>query len=52
MRRKIKVEARRPQLICDAELIMVEGAGHADIAFFQDEVWDAIAAFFSEKLKN
>lgn len=52
MKKTIKVEVKRRQLVCDAELIMVEGAGHADIAFFQDEVWDAIAAFFSEKLKN
>ena len=37
---------------CDAELIELEGAGHSDLAFFQDEVQDIIAAFFSNKLKG
>ena len=37
---------------CDAELVEIEGAWHADIAFFQDEVQDMIAAFFSQKLKG
>ena len=37
---------------CDAELVMVEDAWHADIRFFQDEVQDMIAEFFSKKLKG
>ena len=36
----------------DAELVEIEGAGHSDIAFFQDEVQDLIADFFSKKLKG
>ncbi len=34
----------------DASLVEIEGAGHADIRFFQEEVWDIIAEFFKEKL--
>ena len=52
MKRKIKVDVRRPQLVRDAELVEIEGAVRADVAFFQDEVQDAIAAFFSKKLKE
>jgi len=32
-------------------LLTLDGADHADIQFFQDEVWNRIAEFFHEKLK-
>lgn len=35
---------------CDATLLALEGADHADIRFFQQEVWDEIARFFRAKL--
>lgn len=35
---------------CDATLLAVKDAGHADIRFFQDEIWNEIIAFFREKL--
>ncbi len=35
---------------CDVTLLALEGADHADIRFFQQEVWDEIGAFFREKL--
>ena len=31
---------------CDADLIALEGADHADLQFFQDELWDRIIEFF------
>lgn len=34
----------------DADLIAIEGADHADLQFFQKEVWRLIADFFKEKL--
>lgn len=34
----------------DADLIAIEGADHADLHFFQNEVWQLIANFFKEKL--
>ncbi len=34
----------------EVTLVAVEGADHADIHFFQKELWDLIAAFFKEKL--
>ncbi len=36
---------------CDVTLLTLDGADHADIQFFQDEVWNRIAEFFHEKLK-
>lgn len=35
---------------CDADLIAIEGAEHADIRFFQDEIWEEIISFFKGKL--
>lgn len=35
---------------CDADLIALEGADHADLQFFQDELWDRIIEFFKIKL--
>lgn len=32
------------------DLIAIEGADHADIQFFQEEIWDRIEKFFKEKL--
>ncbi|MGI6019643.1 MAG: alpha/beta hydrolase fold domain-containing protein [Marvinbryantia sp.] len=34
----------------EVTLVAVEGADHADIHFFQKELWDMIAVFFKEKL--
>ena len=34
----------------DVQLVAIEGADHADIRFFQREVWDLITGFFKEKL--
>lgn len=34
----------------DVTLISIEGAGHADIQFFQDDVWKEIISFFKNKL--
>lgn len=34
---------------CDADLIALEGADHADLQFFQDELWDRIIEFFKTK---
>ena len=34
---------------CDADLIALEGADHADMQFFQDELWDRIIEFFKIK---
>ena len=39
-----------PEAGADAELIAIEGADHADLHFFQREVWKIIADFFKEKL--
>lgn len=36
---------------CDADLIALEGADHADLQFFQDELWDRIIEFFKTKLE-
>lgn len=36
---------------CDVTLLAIEDAVHADIRFFQDEIWDEIIAFFTAKLK-
>ncbi len=35
---------------CDAAFLELTGAEHADIRFFQQEVWDEIISFFHEKL--
>lgn len=35
---------------CDATLIAINGAEHADINFYQDIIWDKIIKFFKEKL--
>lgn len=35
---------------CDASLLELLGADHADIRFFQQEIWDKIIRFFHEKL--
>lgn len=35
---------------CDAQLIAINGAEHADISFYQDIIWDNIINFFKEKL--
>ena len=35
---------------CDADLIALEGADHANLQFFQDELWDRIIEFFKTKL--
>ena len=34
----------------DVQLIGIEGADHADIQFFQRQIWDLITEFFKEKL--
>lgn len=35
---------------CDVKFIAIEGADHADLQFFQRELWDRIIQFFHEKL--
>lgn len=35
---------------CDVTLLALKGADHADIRFFQEEIWDRIVRFFHEKL--
>ncbi len=35
---------------CDVTLLSLEGADHADIRFFQQELWDKITAFFHKHL--
>lgn len=35
---------------CDVTLLAVEGANHADMQFFQPELWDEITRFFQTKL--
>lgn len=37
---------------CDVTLLEVDGADHADLRFFQKEIWDNMIAFFKEKLSN
>ncbi len=37
---------------CDVTLLEVDGADHADLRFFQKEIWDYMIAFFKEKLRN
>lgn len=34
----------------DVDLIAIEGADHAEVRFFQREIWDRIAVFFKDKL--
>ncbi len=34
----------------DVKLLVLEGVDHADIPFFQEELWQRIIAFFQEKL--
>lgn len=34
----------------DVKLLVLEGADHADMPFFQEELWQRIIAFFQEKL--
>ena len=34
----------------DVKLLVLEGADHADMPFFQKELWDRIVSFFREKL--
>lgn len=35
---------------CDVKLVAIEGADHADMQFFQRELWERIINFFHEKL--
>lgn len=35
---------------CDVTLLAIEGANHADLQFFQRELWRRISGFFREKL--
>ena len=35
---------------CDVTLLSIENADHADIHFFQKQIWDEICAFFKAKL--
>ena len=35
---------------CDVTLLALDGAEHADLMFFQDEVWQQIIAFFKRTL--
>lgn len=35
---------------CDVTFLALEGADHADLQFFQDEVWERMISFFKEKL--
>ena len=46
----LELHDRLAELGCDVTLIAIDGAEHADLAFFQQEIWDMIAAFFKEKL--
>lgn len=34
----------------DVKLLVLEGADHADMQFFQEEIWQRIIAFFKDKL--
>ncbi len=34
----------------EVKLLVLEGADHADVSFFQKEVWERIIAFFQDKL--
>ena len=34
----------------DVKLLVLEGADHADMPFFQEELWQRIIAFFKDKL--
>lgn len=36
---------------CDVTLLALDGAEHADLMFFQDEVWQQIIAFFKRTLR-
>ncbi len=36
----------------DATLLEVDGADHADLRFFQKDIWDYMITFFKEKLGN
>ena len=36
---------------CDVTLLALDGAEHADLMFFQDEVWQQIIAFFKRTLQ-
>ncbi len=36
---------------CDVTLLALDGADHADIRFFQEEIWERIIRFFHEKLE-
>lgn len=40
------------ELGCDVTLIALKNADHADIRFFQDEIWQIIADFFKDRLKT
>ena len=35
---------------CDVTLVAINGAGHADIFFAQEKLWDMVAKFFKDKL--
>lgn len=35
----------------DVKLLVIEGADHADMPFFQEEIWQRIINFFREKLR-
>lgn len=34
----------------DVKLLVLDGADHADMPFFQEELWQRIISFFQEKL--
>lgn len=36
----------------DVKLLVIEGADHADMPFFQEEIWQRIIDFFKEKLER
>ena len=35
---------------CDVTLLAIEGADHADLHFFQKEIWEEIGDFFQKSL--
>lgn len=37
---------------CDVTLLALEGADHADLQFFQDEIWERMTGFFKTKLSG
>ena len=47
-----RLHDKMEELGCDVTLIALKNADHADIRFFQDEIWQMIADFFKDKLKQ